>query len=81
MLGKCFGLFFFWKPQMTKLFLSRRIGKNTVCYSTLKKKWKGLFWKMLPHLQALGWEPELCQCGFVRHMTLAITKNLSRFVF
>lgn len=61
---------------MTKLFLTRIIGKNTVYYSTLKKKWMGLFWKTLPRLQALGWEPELCHCGFVKRVTFAITVKI-----
>lgn len=32
--------------------------------------------KMLLHLQALCWEPELCQCDFVRCLTFGITVKI-----
>lgn len=70
-------VFFSGKNSQENLFLTRRVGKNIVCYSALKKKCMGLFWKMLPQLQALDREPELCQCGFAGHMTVKICPSLS----
>lgn len=41
----------------------------------------GLFWKIIPYFQALSWEPDLCQHGFVSHLIFAITVNISSGLF
>lgn len=41
MLHKCFGLVFSGKNSQENLFLTRKVGKNIVCYSALKKEMYG----------------------------------------
>lgn len=61
---------------MAELFLMVRTRKNTARYFTSSKKFMVSVLKMLPHLQALSWEPELCQCDFVRCLTFGITVQI-----